>query len=653
VRRSSFRSGGSALRGALLLAAAWLLALAPAGAGAEGKPPEGLPAGLDDVRVRLRAGSRPATPDLVASVWRCPKCGALNSARRLLPEQPPFDKLADVREVLVRVGLGQGGSWPAPKAETCSACRAAAPEKPEITAVFFFRYLPETGCDAVAGAPVRGGRAGAMAWGRLDVSGAYDQVGELADEEHFLAAFGRVLSVRESWAEAAGQSIAKRKPVVVKAAPGYFLTCRKAGTDRQDDERLAAELAVALARQEGAGGPEGRSLALTAADAAGLEKVIPTYRQWLPGQWRQLAEGRYVAAAWVDPAALRRLLGRELARAGVTVEDRRLRLGEYSIALDLDAVLTKTVQAGLTLGEGLHQFVWPDAASLGTVERIGERARAMLAAYQTRVEGGSVLVIREQPAAGAPVGSGAEVARLNLLSLVGEVDPSRPGSVELALTGLLGLDPATAELRPPKAGDRICSCGQPAWLARKPRPKGYFQSLGAKVATVEWRGLDLAWSLDCPDHSRYLLAAGLPPEKELEQRYQQDLDKATFQVLAARGITVEKSQARVAIGPDIAAALADERLRRGLVQRLKGDLPGRDMLFWAPTSNVVLISPQPLEGQVRQEMRRAALEMAKGVGIAPGETLDLEIREKLTANPAGTFSTPPTPPKPPAGGETR
>jgi hypothetical protein len=602
-----------------------------------------LPAGLSALRVRQRAASRPATPDLVTVMWRCAKCKGLNPARRLLPEQPPFDKLSDVRELLLRVGLGQGGGWPVPTAEFCGLCRADAPSKPDFAEVLLFRYLAETGCDAVARMPVTSGKAGDVVWGRLDVSGAYDPLGRLIAEEYFREAFGRVLSAREAWADVAGESIAKRSPVVMKAAPGYFLTCRRAGADGREDDRLAAELGMALDKLEGRTTFRGRSIRLGTAEDAELAKLIPTCREWLPGQWRQLAEGKYVAEAVVDASALRRLAERELAAGG-----RDLRIGEYSASMDLDEVTARTVRAGLTLGEGLQQFVWPEARRLYGVSRIGERARALLYGQEVSVEAGTVLLIRRKPAPGSAPGSGAEIGRLNLAVLAGEIDPSAPGAVEGVLSGLLGLDTVTGEIRPPKASDTRCGCGQEAWLARKPRPRGYFKKLGANVAYVEWRGVELAWSLDCPTHSRYLPAADLPAEKGLEERYARDVEKATFQIVAAKGLVVEKSQARLALGPDISATMADPRLRRGLARRLKGDLPGKDMLFWAPTTNMVIVSPQPITGQVRVEMRRAALEMAREAGLAPGEDLDLEIRDKLTAEPAGTFSAPPSSPRVPA-----
>ncbi len=651
IRRLDLSREGSAGRGAPLLflfAACWLILLAPfAGrAGEGGAGPETLPAGLDAMRVRQRAATRPATPDLVASVWKCPRCGALNSAHRLLPEQPPFDRLADVREVLLRVGLGRGKGWAAPAPDgPCAHCSAPAPAAPAFGEAILFRYFPETGCDAVArlGAGGEPGKEGDVLWGRLDVSGAYDAVGRLTTERLFGDAFGRVLSVREAWAEVAGESIAKSAPVVVKAGPGYFLTCRRVGADRSEDDRLAAELGVLVGKASGAGAARRQAVRLTEADRSELGKSIPTYRQWLPGQWRQLAQGRFVAEAVMAPAGLRRLAERELAPLGLAVDDRMLSRGEYRASFDMAEAERLAVQAGLSIGEGLHQFVWPQAARLRAIAEIGDRARAALRAYDASLTGGAVLDIREKPAQGGAPGSGAEVARLNLAALVGEVNLSAPGSVEWALSGLLGLDPATGRISPPKATDRRCSCGQEAWLARKPRPKDFFMHLGAQVATVEWRGLDLAWSLDCPDHARFLPAAGLPPEKELEARYARDVERAVFQVVAAKGVTIDKAQARLAIGPDISAAMADARLRRGLVRRLKADLPGRDMLFWAPTANIVVVSPAPIEGQARKELREGALELARKAGVPPGEDIDLEIRDRLSADPAGTFSEPPRP----------
>jgi|GEM_PF-2235952 len=602
--------------------------------------PEDLPAGLAAIRLRQRASSRPATPDLLAAVWKCPKCSALSPARRLLPEQPPFDRLAEVREMLLRVGLGQGGGWPAPAPGTCLTCGAEPPAKPEFLEVILFRYLPETGCDAVARMPVAAGKAGEVSWARLDVSGAYDTVGVLVSQEHFLAAFGRVLSVRETWADAAGQSIAKRTPVVAKVGAGYFVCCRKTGADALEEDRLAAEMGILLGRQGSSDLRAARKIRLTASDDVGLARLIPTYRIWLPGQWRQLAEGRYLAEAVIDPAGLRRLAEREMAPIGVSVDDMGLRSGDYGMPLDWGEVTVRTVHAGLSFGEGLRQFVWPEARRLQDAARIGDRIRALLSKLEVSVEPGLLLVVRAKPAAGSPAGSGAELARLSLAALAGEVDPAAPGAVEELLSGLLGFDPVTGELRPPKATDTRCSCGREAWLARKPKPAGYFDALKADVARVEWRGLDLAWSLDCPLHSRYLPATGKPPEKELEARYAKDVEAATFQIVAAKGVALDKVQARLAAGPGLAAVMPDARLRRGLVRRLKADLPGRDVLFWAPTTNIVVVSQQMIPAPARSEFRRALLEMARDAGLAPGDDLDLEIRDRLEAEPAGNFSVP-------------
>ena len=72
-----------------------------------------LPADLSAQRVRMRADSRPATPDLLAVTWRCPRCHRLNAAKRLIPEQPPFDSAEDLPALMERAGLGRGGVCPA------------------------------------------------------------------------------------------------------------------------------------------------------------------------------------------------------------------------------------------------------------------------------------------------------------------------------------------------------------------------------------------------------------------------------------------------------------------------------------------------------------------------------------------------------------
>jgi len=265
----------------------------------------------------------------------------------------------------------------------------------------------------------------------------------------------------------------------------------------------------------------------------------------------------------------------------------------------------------------------------------------LLAAYETEVSAGGVLVIREKPAAGRPPGSGQEQARLNLFVLCGQVRPGQPGAVSRALGGLLGLDSATGRLRPPGPTDARCGCGRPAWLSRKPRPKDYFQRLGTRVAGTEWRGVFLAWSLDCIEHSRFIPASAAADQKAMEARYDRDAAHAIFHVIAAKGLEIDKVQARVAAGPDLASALTHPGLLRGLAVRLKADLPGKEVSFWAPAVNVVVVTVKPLEGDLREEFRRSALAIAREAGVEPGETLDVEVRQRMTAEPAGSFGPPP------------
>ena len=252
------------------LLAAWFLA----GGALAGERPVALPdlpARLSALRTRMRAASRPATPDLIAVVWHCPRCKRANAARRLLPEQPPFDRLKDVAQLLARAGLGQGRGWSAPRAGTCRVCglRPGPKFKLEAVELLFFRYFPETGCDAVARAPVRKLRLGKLTWGKLDVTGAYDPVGPVDDQEGFARAFGRVLSVREAWAEVTRKCIAKGRPQVLRAAPGYYLTCRRSSADADAEARLATELDLKLAKAGGA--PAGaRRFLLTAVTGSAI-----------------------------------------------------------------------------------------------------------------------------------------------------------------------------------------------------------------------------------------------------------------------------------------------------------------------------------------------------------------------------------------------
>ncbi len=625
----------------LVLLAVWTL---PAGALGGEKPavaPD-LPAGLSAVRTRMRAASRPATPDLIAVVWRCPRCKRRNASRRLLPEQPPFDRLKDVERLLSKAGLGQGRGWAAPKAGPCWSCglRPGAGFKPKPLEVIFFRYLSETGCHAVARAPAQKGRLGKLTWGKLDVSGAYDRVAPINDQAGFARAFGRVLSVREAWSDVARSCIAKNQPQVLRAAPGYFLTCRLRSADAETEARLATELNIKLAKA-GGGRAGARRMPLTAVSGSALEKVIPTYRRWLPGQRRQLESGKYLAAAVVDPGEFWRMAARETARSGVqldrpvTARDPEIVKGEYRVSLQAEGVLLKTVYAGLSFGEGLHHFFWPLAAKLVKVERVGRQARLALAAYETQVAAGNVLVIREK--ANKPL-SGKELARVNLFALAGSVDPRFPRAVSRALGGLVGLDPASGRIRAPRADETRCACGQAAWLTKKLRPKGHFEKLGVKVLAAEWRGLTAVWSLDCREHARLLPARPAPDRKKIEARFEKDLEKTILTVLAARGLAGGGIQVRAAVGPDIASALIHPRLRRGLAVRLKAPQEGIELHFWAPTTNVVLVSQKPIAGRDRDEFRRGAKELIRAAGLAPGYDIELEMREKMTAKPAGVFT---------------
>ncbi|MHC4917186.1 MAG: hypothetical protein ACYTGB_17030, partial [Planctomycetota bacterium] len=209
---------------------------------------EDLPADLSAQRVRMRADSRPATPDLLATVWRCPRCRQLNAAQRLIPEQPPFDTAADLLALMERAGLGRGGVWPPPAAAQCDICavRFRKDFRLKPLEVIFFRYLPESGCDAVARAKVDKGRLTEVGWGVLEVAGGHRRVGRLADQRGFSAAFGRALSVRAAWSEIVRACIRKDEPQAVKVGPGYFLTCRPRSADAGKDGRLAAATAAAL-----------------------------------------------------------------------------------------------------------------------------------------------------------------------------------------------------------------------------------------------------------------------------------------------------------------------------------------------------------------------------------------------------------------------
>jgi hypothetical protein len=619
-----------------------VLLLCPAAVGAE-RPAVELPAGISARRTAMRAGTRPSTPDLIAVVWLCPRCRAANSADRFLPEQPPFDRLADIALLMTRVGLGKGGSWTPPRAGRCRSCghRPAKDFKLQPVEALLLRYLPETGCDAVARGKVTRGRIGRLSWGKLNVAGDFDPAGVLAEDSQFVSAFGRVLAIRESWSKAVRACIRTGKPQITRAAPGYFLTCRKSSPDADSDERLKAALQLKLTA---AGGKVSwRWLTLTDVTGSPLEKVIPTYRRWLPGQSAQLEGGKYRAAAVVDPGTYWQMIQREIARSGVKLErpggapSPHLRAGDYRASLRAEGVLLKTVQAGLSFGEGQHQFVWPLVLQLNKMKAVGESARDALRGYETAVGGGKFLEVREKPAAGAAPGSGKLLTRLNVFALAASIDPRNRAAVPAALRGLIGLDLETGKLRPPSLEEERGADGSRAWLTRKLRPKGYFGKVGAAVLSEEWRGLDAAWSLDSVEHFRMLPLANAPAKTKLAKRYEKDLSRCIFMIRAAKGLNWEGLQIRVAIGSDIASALTHPRLRRSLARFVKIPYKGIETSFWAPTTNIVLITRQPVTGRKRENLRRVAATMVRRSGLSAGHAIDLEIRENLTAEPAGKF----------------
>ncbi len=601
-----------------------------------------LPADLAPRRVRMRGGSRPATPDLLAALWHCPRCERANVAERLLPEQPPFDQLRDVRSLLERVALGRGGAWAPPGPGRCRTCGSSSGKKVAYKQLFFFRYLPETGCDAVARVTVRRGKSGAVRWGKLDVAGDYDAAPDLETQTQFIATFGRVLVLREVWSNVVRACIRKGEAQALKVAPGYFVSCRKRSADPDTNSRFAAELNIKLAKL-GAKPTGMLRLALTESAGSPLAKVIPTYQRWMSGQRTQLEGGTYSAAAYVQPKAFWALLDREIRHTKVRLvhpagaSSPQLIAGDYRASIAAEAVLLKTVHSGLTYGEGLHHFAWPLVLQLSKMKQVGQRARDALGAYETSVSSGKFLTVREQPAAKAPPGSGKILARINVHALAGSVGLRDRASVALALRGLLGLDPKSGLIRPPDLEKERGPDGIRSWLTRKLRPKGHFKKLGIGVLTADWRGLSAAWSLDCLEYSRLLPSENPPSKQKLASRFKEDLVRSTFLVPSAKGLNWEGTEVRAAMGPDIASSMTHERLRRGLAQYLKIPQKGVEMTFWAPTTNIVLVSAQPITGQARADLKRSVTALLRSVKLQRGYEIDIEIRERLTAEPAGKF----------------
>jgi hypothetical protein len=605
-----------------------------------------LPAGLSMERTLMRSASRPAVPDLVAALWTCPRCGSAQTLQRLLPQQPPLDQASDVAGLLARVGLGQGGVWPEPKAETCTVCRwsRGKGEAPAVGELIFFRYLPETGSDAVARAAVRDGRLGGVGWGRLDPAGNYDDYGKIAGAAAFAAVFGRPLAVREAWAELIGKTITTGETQLLRVGSGAFITCRRRGADAAEEARLTAALHLALV---GSGLPDPERAAwvpLTdvsrVPDGAGL----PGYRVWLSGQARQLEGGGFLAAAAVSREEWLRLIRRELPAGGAVLTEggagrpAGIRAGEFTAPVDIEQALARTVYTGLSPGEGLVQFVQPEALMVEKMRRAGDEARRVLGHYETRVADGAFLEVREPPVSGAAAGSGRQLARLNIAALAGAVDARQPGAMETALNGLIGLDPTSGRICPPSLDDLDDGRATDRWLAVKLRPRGYYREMGASVLTTEFRGLDAAWSIDSARFSRLLPAAHAPSGEEMARRFAAGVEKCSFHVGAAKGLMVENVEVRAALGVDIAGTLFHERLRRGLAVRLKVPQVGVEVCFWTPDTNVVFMSQRPLPERVREHLRGIHREMLSAAGLSAGHAIELEIREKLNAPAAGVFT---------------
>jgi hypothetical protein len=604
------------------------------------KPLADLPADLSVTRVLMRSASRPATSDLIAMVWQCRRCGRLNAAQRILPQQPPFDSMRDVRPFLLRLGLGQGGSWKKPTPEPCATCRLAPPplDKLQPREVFFFRYFPESGCDAVARLPVIKGKPGTLSWFKLSVSGTLKKLPVLSDQEVFAEAMGRVLSVREAWSELIRNTLRRRKHQILKAAPGYYLVCRLRSADAGQDAALQTALNLALIKKHKLPFKKLRWINLTSLQGSNLEKSLPGYRRWLPGQRRQLEAGLCQAHAVILPEIFWTTLNREIEPSGLKISSWRQgnpRLQNQGVYLPLsnENLMEKTVFAGLSFGESIHHILRPRMLLLAKTRIIYDQALTVLKNYQLTVLKGRLLIIRKK-------GSTAKqpnLASLDLQTLAGAVDLRNPGTLASTLTGMLGINPDSGKIEPPDLSQKsMRKRGQ--WLFLKLRPEGFYKKLGITPLQHQWRGLDAIWSLESIDFSSLLQKQGSPSQAELKKRFEKNIDQCTFVVQVAKGFTLEGIQARFAVGPEIASALINKHLRRGLARRLKAPQKNMELSFWAPTTNIVLITQLPVTGRIREDFEKAVQEIFKAEGIAPGPVLDLEIREKMEASPAGRFT---------------
>ncbi len=604
------------------------------------KPLADLPAELSVTRVLMRSATRPATSDLVALVWQCPRCGRLNAAQRILPQQPPFDSMRDIRPFLLRVGLGRGGPWKKPTPEPCATCRLPPPplDKLEPREVFFFRYFPENGCDAVARLPVVNGKPGKLSWFKLSISGVLKKLPVLSDQEVFAGAMGRVLSVREAWSEVIRNTLRRRKHQILKAAPGYYLVCRLRSADAGQDAALQTALNLALITKHKLPFKKLRWINLTALQGSSLEKSLPSYRRWLPGQRRQLEAGLCLAQAVILPEIFWKTLSREIETSGLEISNWRQgnpRLQSQGVYLPLnnEKLIEKTVFAGLSFGESIHHILRPRMLLLTKTRIVRDEALTVLKDYQLTVLKGRLLTIRKK-------GSDAnqpDLASLDLETLAGAVDLRSPGALRTTLTGMLGINPASGKIEPPDLSPKsMRERGQ--WLFLKLRPAGFYKKLGITPLQHKWRGLDAIWSLESIDFSSLLQLQGSPSQAELQKRFEKNIDQCTFVVQVAKGFTLEGVQARFAVGPEIATALVNKHLRRGLARRLKAPQKNMELSFWAPTTNIVLITQLPVTGRIREDFQKAVQGIFKAEGIAPGPVLDLEIREKMEASPAGRFT---------------
>ncbi len=465
---------------------------------------------------------------------------------------------------------------------------------------------------------------------RHPLDGVEISVSATLDDDSITTAFGRPLTLAETWREILAKAMADEE-VLVDVEPGYWLWAGPA-----KDVSLNAKIKAIIDDNPACG-----SFDITTLGGAAPVPQGPSWPQWGYEAAPKLRDKTLRAGVILDRSVVAKLIEAQVERMSLAWREENqgqlvvVQSGEIRWPVEVAIVSLGAAHLGWTFGETTSAAVGEAMGRVNDIKRFVDAARKDRPDITFQIDGLRASTRRADGSYGRP---------LNLMDV-----PFRapPGSPDFKRELRFVCDDLPKGANP----TRLCPCGEKAWLSAKIFPTAvveeFKKATNGKSPRVieEWKGAVLIATISCDRHVRIPMhdeieGAGLAGDA-FNKRMAEDLPNSIFAVDVSLHEDKSGKRALLAYGPLVASVVINDHLVGGLHQACRlqdGALPLRsdEVSALVVTPNVLCLSEPGFDDDRLDQVLEIGAAMDNiPVGVDP--PFDLSWDVSLKAAPVGRF----------------